>query len=144
MTAKRYPLIVAMILTLAFVFIHSNTGPAKANDDARQTITNQLEAFLSGDFEQAYSFASDDIKQIFPTLDRFMAMVKGGYLPVLSPGNYAFGNSAAPMDGRFVQEILIRAPDGSDWTAVYYMEQQPDGSWRVDGVNLKKGAAGMT
>ncbi|MBO6723737.1 MAG: DUF4864 domain-containing protein, partial [Roseitalea sp.] len=30
------------------------------------------------------------------------------------------------------------------WTAVYYMELQEDGAWRVDGVNLRKGAAGLT
>ena len=39
---------------------------------------------------------------------------------------------------------LRLAPDGSDWTAVYYMELQDDGTWRVDGVNLRKGAAGLT
>lgn len=117
---------------------------ASANDDARNIITNQLESFLAGDFAQAYSYASDDIKRLFPTQDRFMQMVQNGYLPVLRPGNYAFGQTDALPDGRFVQEVLIRAPDGSDWTAVYFMEQQEDGSWKVDGVNLKKGAAGMT
>lgn len=119
-------------------------NPARANDDARNVITNQLESFLSGDFDQAYSYASEDIKRIFPTKERFMKMVQNGYLPVLRPGNYAFGQNEAISDGRIVQEVLIRAPDGSDWTAVYFMELQEDGSWKVDGVNLKKGAAGMT
>lgn len=119
--------------------------PARADDSAaRATISNQLESFLSGDFATAYSFASEEIKRIYPTLNSFMSMVKNGYLPVLRPGNYAFGQSETMQDGRIVQEVLIRAPDGSDWTAVYFMEQQPDGSWKVDGVNLKKGAAGMT
>jgi len=111
---------------------------------AREIIANQLESFLSGDFETAYSYASKDIKAIFPTLDRFMSMVKNGYLPVLRPGNYGFGRAEALNDGRIVQEVMIRVPDGSDWTAVYFMELQDDGSWKVDGVNLKKGAAGMT
>lgn len=119
-------------------------SPAHANDDARNVITNQLESFLSGDFDQAYSYASEDIKRIFPTKERFMTMVQNGYLPVLRPGNYAFGQNEAMSDGRIIQEVLIRAPDGSDWTAVYFMELQEDGSWKVDGVNLKKGAAGMT
>ena len=111
---------------------------------ARNVITNQLESFLARDFERAYGYASEDIKRIFPTLDRFMSMVETGYLPVLRPGNYAFGRVETMNDGRIVQEVLIRAPDGSDWTAVYFMELQPDGSWKVDGVQLREGADGMT
>lgn len=119
--------------------------PAIADETAaRDIISRQLEAFLSGRFEQAYSYASPDIVRIFPTLDQFMQMVRTGYLPVLRPGNYAFGRVQTLDDGRVVQEVLIRAPNGSDWTAVYWMEQQPDGTWKVDGVTLKEGAAGMT
>lgn len=133
------------ILTAIALSVTLVASPARADETAaRNIISNQLESFLSGDFAQAYSYASDDIKQIFPTLDRFMSMVKSGYLPVLRPGNYGFGRVEQLSDGRLVQEVLIRAPDGSDWTAVYFMELQDDGSWKVDGVNLKQGAAGMT
>jgi len=114
-----------------------------AESEAQDVVSRQLEAFLSGDFETAYSFASPDIKQIFPSLDRFMSMVRTGYLPVLRPGNYAFGRVETDAEGRLVQEVLIHAPDGTDYTAAYYMERQPDGAWKVDAVSLRKGAAGM-
>lgn len=118
---------------------------ARADEDAaRLIISKQLEAFLADDFVQAYSYASQDIKRIFPTLDRFMSMVRSGYLPVLSPGNYAFGTSETQADGRVRQELAITAPDGSDWTATYYVEQQSDGTWKIDAVILNRGAAGMT
>ncbi len=129
-------------LALLVVFA---TNPARADENAaRDTITRQLESFLSGQFETAYTYASPDIKRLYPTLDQFMRMVQTGYLPVLRPGNYAFGRTETLADGRIVQEVLIRAPDGSDWTAVYFMEEQEDGAWQVDGVSLKQGAAGMT
>ena len=138
-TARK--IVVAIILFSTAIGL----SQAQTNDDgARAVITNQLESFLSGDFENAYSHASDNIKQIFPTVDRFMQMVQSGYLPVLRPGNYAFGKSETTPSGKIKQNVLIRAPDGSDWTATYYMEPQPDGSWKVDGVQLRKGAAGMT
>ncbi|MEM1378300.1 MAG: DUF4864 domain-containing protein [Pseudomonadota bacterium] len=118
---------------------------AQADENAaRSVITQQLESFLSGDFETAYSYASPDIKRLFPTLDRFMSMVQNGYLPVLRPGNYAFGRTERARDGRILQEVTIRAPDGSDWTALYFMEMQEDGTWKVDGVNLRSGASGLT
>jgi hypothetical protein len=132
---------VAIIILLAAVV---NSQAQSNGDGARSVITSQLESFLAGDFDSAYSHASDNIKQIFPTVDRFMQMVESGYLPVLRPGNYAFGQSETTPSGRIKQNVLIRAPDGSDWTATYYMEPQPDGSWKVDGVQLRKGAAGMT
>lgn len=137
----------AKTMVVSMALFAATIGPSFSQsngDDARLVITNQLESFLSGDFENAYSYASDNIKSIFPTVDRFMQMVQGGYLPVLRPGNYAFGKSKTTPSGRIKQNVLIRAPDGSDWTATYYMEPQPDGSWKVDGVQLRKGAAGMT
>ena len=144
---RRIPIAAAFagILALAAAALLAPGHAARADENAaRDVITRQLEAFLARDFPQAYSYASEDIKRIFPTLDRFMNMVETGYLPVLRPGNYAFGRSEAMADGRIVQEVLIRAPDGSDWTAVYFMELQDDGSWKVDGVDLRKGAAGLT
>lgn len=135
----------AALVALALSLPLAATGPANADENAaRDTITEQLESFLARDFERAYGYASEGIKRIYPTLDGFMTMVERGYLPVLRPGNYAFGRADRMADGRIIQEVLIRAPDGSDWTAVYYMELQEDGTWRVDGVNLRKGAAGLT
>ncbi|MEM9573628.1 MAG: DUF4864 domain-containing protein [Pseudomonadota bacterium] len=134
-----------MVVTIALLICAMGVSYSQSDgDDARLVITNQLESFLSGDFENAYSYASDNIKSIFPTVERFMQMVEGGYLPVLRPGNYAFGKSETMPSGRIKQNVLIRAPDGSDWTATYYMEPQSDGSWKVDGVQLRQGAAGMT
>lgn len=114
-----------------------------AEQQSQDIVTRQLEAFLSGDYAQAYSYASPDIRRIFPTLDSFMSMVRNGYLPVLRPGNYAFGRVEDMADGHIRWEVLIHGPDGADYTAAYYMERQPDGSWKVDGVSLEKGAAGM-
>jgi hypothetical protein len=143
--AHRTRFMPAAFVVLALSLPIASAGPAHADENAaRNVITEQLESFLARDFERAYGYASQDIKRIYPTLDGFMSMVERGYLPVLRPGNYAFGRADRMADGRIIQEVLIRAPDGSDWTAVYYMELQDDGTWRVDGVNLRKGAAGLT
>ena len=123
-------------------------GPAKAQNGgegpSQDIISRQLEAFLSGDFPRAYSYASPDIKRLYPTLERFMSMVQTGYLPVLRPGNYAFGRSEQLSDGRIQWDVLIDGPDGKGYTATYFMEQQEDGSWKVDAVMLRRGAPGMT
>lgn len=145
MIAKPFHILRRSVVVICLFLAPVSYAVAQSNEDEAQlVISNQLESFLSGDFENAYSHASDNIKQIFPTLDRFMQMVQSGYLPVLRPGNYAFGQSTNVADGRIRQDVLIRGPDGTDWTATYYMQRQPDGIWKVDGVQLRKGAAGMT
>lgn len=133
---------------IAMVTVASLAVPAKAQNGgegpSQDIISRQLEAFLSGDFARAYTFASPDIKRIFPTLERFMSMVQSGYLPVLRPGNYAFGRSEQLPDGRIQWEVLIDGPDGKGYTATYFMEKQEDGSWKVDAVSLRRDAPGMT
>ena len=133
---------------IALVAVAALAIPAKAQNGgegaSQDIISRQLEAFLSGDFPRAYSYASPDIKRIFPTLERFMSMVQTGYLPVLRPGNYAFGKSEQMADGRIQWEVLIDGPDGKGYTATYFMERQEDGTWKVDAVTLRRGAPGMT
>ncbi|WP_291002857.1 DUF4864 domain-containing protein [Hoeflea sp.] len=130
----------ALLAALAF-------GPARANDaaTARGVIESQIEAFLADDMATAYSFAAPSIKRLYPDQERFSAMVRRGYQPVYRPGNYAFGRGKIAPDGAgIVQEVLISGPDGEDWTALYSLERQPDGSFKINGVQMIKAAAPQT
>ena len=44
-----------------------------------------------------------------------------------------------PGDERdpIVQQVMIIGPDGKDYEAVYTLELQPDGTYRITGVSLK-------
>ena len=123
-------------------------GPARADDAAaaaRSIIESQINAFLSDDMATAYSFAAPSIKQIYPDQTRFFDMVKRGYQPVYRPGNFAFGRSKSAANGAgMVQEVLISGPDGQDWTALYSLERQPDGSFKINGVQMIRAAAPQT
>lgn len=114
-------------------------APALADDasDAQAVIGAQIEAFHAGEDARAYSFADPDIQEIFPTLDRFMAMVTGAYAPVWKPRDYAFGAAAAESADRIAQKVRVTGPDGKDYEALYVLERQPDGSWKIAGVSLK-------
>ena len=68
-------------------------------------------------------------------------MVKRGYTPVYRPGNFAFGRSKIDGD-TVVQEVLISGPGGKDWTALYFLVKQPDGSYRINGVQMLQQAPG--
>ncbi|MCD7111619.1 DUF4864 domain-containing protein [Rhizobium sp. DKSPLA3] len=114
---------------------------AEPVDNARSIIGRQIEAFLNDDAAAAYSFASPQIKGLFPSQDLFFEMVKRGYRPVYRPGNFAFGRSK--VDGSTVlQEVLISGPDGKDWTALYSLTLQPDGTYKINGVQMLQQAPG--
>ncbi|KAA0694525.1 DUF4864 domain-containing protein [Neorhizobium sp. P12A] len=113
---------------------------AHAEDPLQATqamIQQQIQAFLHNDPATAYSFAAPGIKALFPDKDAFFAMVKKSYEPVYHPGNYAFGRNKSIDDGAVVyQEVLITGTDGKDWSAIYQVTRQPDGSYKINGVQI--------
>jgi hypothetical protein len=104
---------------------------------AQGTIDAQLKAFQADDGALAYSYAAPNVTRIFPTVDIFMGMVESGYQPVRKPRNYAFGKVQEMSATSIVQQVLIVGPDGKDYEAVYTLELQPDGVYRITGVSLR-------
>ncbi len=126
-------LVVAVLVPLA-------TGLARADGDPdgtaiRSVIAGQLEAFRRDDGPGAFAFASPGIRSKFQTPEIFMAMVRRDYRPVYRPREVSFRQLHAGPRGP-VQEVLLVGPDGQVVIALYFMEQQPDASWRIDGVRL--------
>ena len=104
---------------------------------AQNTIESQLKAFQAGDGELAYSFAAPNVKRIFPSVDTFMSMVESGYRPVRQPSDFSFGKVQEMSTTSIVQQVMIVGPDGKDYEAVYTLELQPDGVYRITGVSLR-------
>jgi hypothetical protein len=104
---------------------------------AQGTIEAQLKAFQAGDGELAYSYAAPNIKRIFPTVETFMGMVESGYPPVRQPSNFSFGKVEEMGLNSIVQQVMIVGPDGKDYEAVYTLELQQDGVYRITGVSLR-------
>ncbi|CDX14663.1 conserved exported hypothetical protein [Mesorhizobium plurifarium] len=125
-------------LTLVPMFLASMAFAGDAEIKAAQTvIDSQLKAFIANDGAAAYSFAAPNVKQIFPTVDTFMNMVTNGYAPVRKPQSYSFGRVEQTAPGSIVQQVLIVGPDGRDYEAVYRLQQQPDGSFKITGCSLR-------
>jgi hypothetical protein len=120
-------------------------GPATARaDDApdaadlaaiRSVIEAQLAAFQADDGATAFGFASPAIQAMFGDPATFLAMVRAGYLPVYRPREVRF-QPLILHRGEPVQPVLLVGPDLEVVTAYYAMQQQPDGSWRINGCVL--------
>ncbi len=101
-----------------------------------QVIQSQLDAFQRDDARGAFSHASPFIQQKFQNAAQFMDMVKRGYLPLYRPNGTEF-LELTTENGVPVQRVRVYAPDGTPISAYYSMQQQEDGSWRINGVELR-------
>jgi hypothetical protein len=67
-----------------------------------------------------------------------MTMVRTGYPPVYRPRAVVM-EDIVTIDGQLVQKVALTGPDGRINIALYTMEQESDGSWRIDGCALERG-----
>jgi len=126
----------ALLALPALLSVSAFAGEAEIKS-AQSTIDSQLKAFLADDGSLAYSYAAPNIKRIFPSAEIFMGMVESGYQPVRRPRNYSFGKSEEMGATTIIQQVMILGPDGKDYEAVYTLELQPDGVYRITGVSLR-------
>jgi hypothetical protein len=101
----------------------------------RSMISGQIDAFRHDDGAAAYGFASPAIQSLYPTVDGFMGMVKSGYPPVYRPQSLTFGPLADSPNGP-TQKVFLTGPDGRRWVAIYSMQRQSDGLWKINGCTL--------
>jgi hypothetical protein len=125
-------LLIALIVALS---------PASALADdvaaAQGVIRAQEQAFVRDDAATAYSYAAPAIREIFPAPDIFMSMVQNGYAPVYRHKSFEFGDSKT--EGNWIaQRVHIVDANGEAWEALYTLEQQPDGSYKITGCSLLK------
>ncbi len=128
---RAFVLLVALLISIV--------APAHAGDDvsvAQAIIRSQEQAFARDDADAAYSYAAPAIHAMFPDADEFMAMVRRGYQPVYRHKSFEFGEGRA-AGGRIAQTVRIIDADGNPWDALYTLEQQADGSWKITGCVLK-------
>lgn len=134
-SVKRY--LSAAVILLASFGTASAESLAPADQSAIQDIIkDQVAAFKADNSVVAFSYAAPSIKRMFQNDEHFMSMVRQQYQPVFSPRAFAFGRLADKGQGP-VQEVYITGPAGKDWIAVYTLEKQADGNWKINGCYLR-------
>ena len=126
-------------VSLAFVTVPAQSESLSLSDadrsSIRDVIESQLAAFQRDDGAQAFSYASPTVRRQFVTPERFMHMVRTGYPPVYRPREVEFRDVVVAGDVP-AQKVLLVGPDGVPVMAIYPMQRQADGSWKIDGCFL--------
>jgi hypothetical protein len=144
MPHRLLPLMLSLILLACPLAASAGDAPAIAPevgqaDSAaiRAIISHQLAAFMRDDGSAAFSDASPAIQGMFGDADTFMRMVRTGYRPVYRSSGVEF-RGLGVVGGRLIQQVYIAGPDGVPVLALYEMQRQPDGSWRINGCSIAR------
>ena len=125
------------LIILACATIVSPHAKADAASDIQSVIADQLKAFNEDDTQRAYAHAADTIKQIFPSSQIFMEMVRTGYPPVYRAKSWSFAEPT-PLESGYSQIIRLTDEQGRLWNALYTLERDKTGEWKITSCRLLK------
>lgn len=126
-----------LMLTAALPAAAAEPATLDAGDRGaiRAVIGQQLEAFRRDDGKTAFSFASPMIRSMFGTPEVFMEMVRQSYRPVYRPREVRF-DALITWRGKPTQRVILVGPDQKVVIALYEMQRQPNGEWKINGCYL--------
>jgi len=132
-----------MRAAILFLALGLTQGAAHAADEAgreaaRATVARQIEAFRTDDAATAYAQAAPAIQGMFPSPDTFLAMVRKGYAAVYRARTFRVDRVEDVGTDGVALGATVQDEAGADWLALYTLEKQPDGAWRITGCRLTK------
>jgi len=98
-------------------------------------ISEQLAALQAGDASKAFTYAAPGIRQQFGTAANFLLMVRAAYGALIA-ARYSEFLEGAVIEGRVIQPLRLIGPDNTVRVALYTMEKQSDGGWKISGCVL--------
>ncbi len=128
---------IALLLALVTGFAFAATAatpalPAKEWTAIRKVVSDQLAALKAGDGAKAMTFAAPGIQAKLGTPENFLRMVRGGYSALLDARHTQFLEGKV-VDDEVVQPLRLVLPDDTVRVAIYTMQRQADGAWRIAG-----------
>ncbi|SMP31602.1 protein of unknown function [Shimia sagamensis] len=95
-------------------------------------ISAQIEAFQNEDVEEAFTYASPKVQNIFRSPRNFGAMVQRGYPMVWQPSDVEFRKQRSVGDLVY-QEMWFMDSRGIGYSFIYEMIKV-SGAWKINGV----------
>ena len=104
-------------------------------ENIQKVIRLQIEAMRKDDWEEAFKYASLDIQRSFGNAKTFQNMVLAKYRIVYQPRLISF-KQVKLIKGIPVQEVYMIDYKGKSAMAMYFMRQDKNRDWRINGVQL--------
>jgi hypothetical protein len=98
-------------------------------------VQSQLDALAQDDAASAFELTSPAKRMQIGTPDNFLRIIKEQYNPIYRNLGVIFSVPEI-VDGEAIQ--VVRVTDGVSrvWVAIFWMQQEEDSSWKIDGCQL--------
>ncbi len=98
-------------------------------------VQTQLDAFAEDDAVGAFELATVDTQTKVGSADNFLHLVKKHYNPIYRSQIVIFSQPEV-IEGETIQLVRVTDRDSHVWLAIYHMQQEADGSWKIDNCQL--------
>jgi hypothetical protein len=98
-------------------------------------ISLQIEAFRHDDGAAALRFATPGLQRQFGDGAHFLDIVRKDYPEIVRPRSVTFGQTDFHY-GIVIQKVDLIGAQGVPATALYEMQHEADGTWRIAGCSL--------
>ena len=106
--------------------------------EIQNIIKKQIDAFTRNDYETAYSYASDEIKNMFTDKKIFKNMIISSYSILINPKNVIFEKPMLLDKNMVAQKVKIIGINNLEVYAVYTVTKNTQQQWRIAGCVLIK------
>lgn len=106
--------------------------------EIQNIIKKQIDAFTRNDYETAYSYASDEIKNMFADKKIFKNMIISSYSILINPKNVIFEKPMLLDKNMVAQKVKIIGINNLEVYAVYTVTKNTQRQWRIAGCVLIK------
>jgi hypothetical protein len=137
-SGKSFWQLLLLVIFLSFSILYNKPGISQSKQDAiniQKVIRLQIEAMRRDDWDEAFKFASLDIQRSFGNSKIFRKMVLAKYRIVYRPRLSSF-KEIKLVRGIPVQRVFMINDGGNSAMVVYFMRQDEERNWRINGVRL--------
>jgi uncharacterized protein (DUF2249 family) len=101
----------------------------------RDVVQSQLDAFAEDDAAKAFNLATSATRSMLGNPDNFLRLIKEQYPPIYRH-RLALFSLPQIANGQAFQIVRLTDTDNQVWLAIYQMQQEPDGSWKIEDCKL--------
>jgi len=101
----------------------------------RQAVKAQLEAFAKGDAATAFALATSEKRMMIGSADNFMQLIRESYEPIYRNKVLIFSEPKV-VEGMALQTVRVTDSHSRVWVAIFWMQQDEESNWKIDGCHL--------
>jgi hypothetical protein len=132
--------IVTLLAGLGFPLLGNGAEPVDSisRTDAIEihaVVQSQLEALAEDDAESAFQLTTTEKRMQIGSPENFMRLIKAEYDPIYRNLRVIFSPPEV-LEGNAIQVVRVIDRGSHVWLAVFWMQQDEDAHWKIDGCHL--------